>query len=128
MDAIFVAPLERLGRDDLAWAGGKGANLGEMVKSGFLVPRGFVVTTDAYDYMLERTGLGRTIAATLAEGPKTGAAIREAFLAADVPRRSNRRSSMLTAIFWALVLSRYDRARRPRTCRERPSPASRTPT
>jgi phosphohistidine swiveling domain-containing protein len=85
MDAIFVAPLERLGRDDLAWAGGKGANLGEMVKSGFLVPRGFVVITDAYDYMLERTGLGRTIAATLEEGPKTGAAIREAFLAADVP-------------------------------------------
>ena len=33
---------------DLATAGGKGANLGELVRAGFPVPRGFVVTTDAY--------------------------------------------------------------------------------
>lgn len=41
-------PLERLGRNDLPVAGGKGANLGELVSAGFAVPRGFVVTTDAY--------------------------------------------------------------------------------
>jgi rifampicin phosphotransferase len=57
MDTIFIATLEQLGREDLDWAGGKGANLGELVKAGFLVPNGFVVTTDAYDDMLERTGL-----------------------------------------------------------------------
>lgn len=56
MGTIFIAPLEHLGREDLDWAGGKGANLGELVKAGFLVPNGFVVTTDAYDDMLERTG------------------------------------------------------------------------
>ena len=116
MDTIFIAPLEQLGREDLDWAGGKGANLGELVKAEFPVPKGFVVTTDAYDYMLEKTGLGRTIAAMLEEGLTAGAAIREAFMAADVPPE----------IFWAQL--RCDRARRPKTCRGRRSPASRTPT
>jgi rifampicin phosphotransferase len=85
VDTFFIAPLERLGRDDLTWAGGKGANLGELVKAGFPVPNGFVVTTYAYDLMFEETGLGRTIAATLKEGPTAGTAIRQAFLAASVP-------------------------------------------
>ncbi len=85
MDTFFITPLEQLGRDDLAWVGGKGANLGELVKAGFPVPKGFAVTTDAYELMLKETGLGRTIAATLEEGPTAGATIREAFLAADVP-------------------------------------------
>ena len=33
---------------DLAVAGGKGANLGELVRAGFAVPDGFVITTAAY--------------------------------------------------------------------------------
>jgi phosphohistidine swiveling domain-containing protein len=86
VDTFFIVPLEQLGRDDLDLAGGKGANLGELVQAGFTVPKGFVVTTDAYDFMLKETGLGRTIAATLKEeGPTAGSTIREAFLAADVP-------------------------------------------
>ncbi len=44
----LVAPLRSFGRDDLALAGGKGANLGELIAHGFPVPDGFVVTTDAY--------------------------------------------------------------------------------
>jgi pyruvate,water dikinase len=44
----LVAPLRNFGRDDLASAGGKGANLGELVNAGFAVPDGFVITTDAY--------------------------------------------------------------------------------
>ena len=44
----FVVPLGELGRGDLAVAGGKGANLGELVRAGLPVPDGFVVTTDAY--------------------------------------------------------------------------------
>ena len=44
----FVVPLGELGRRDLALAGGKGANLGELVRAGLPVPDGFVVTTDAY--------------------------------------------------------------------------------
>jgi phosphohistidine swiveling domain-containing protein len=44
----FVAPLSHFGRDDLGLAGGKGANLGELVRAGLPVPDGFVVTTAAY--------------------------------------------------------------------------------
>jgi len=84
-DSFFIAPFEQLGRGDLALAGGKGANLGELVNAGFPVPRGFAVTTDAYDLVLKESGLGRTISAALEEGPTAGATIREAFLAAGVP-------------------------------------------
>lgn len=48
MDASLCVPLHDLRRTDLPLAGGKGANLGELVAAGFAVPPGFVVTTDAY--------------------------------------------------------------------------------
>lgn len=44
----FVAPLASFGRTDIARAGGKGANLGELLRIGMPVPDGFVITTDAY--------------------------------------------------------------------------------
>ena len=44
----LVAPLKAFGREDLSLAGGKGANLGELIGNGFPVPDGFVVTTAAY--------------------------------------------------------------------------------
>jgi rifampicin phosphotransferase len=44
----FIAPLSDFGRDDVVAAGGKGANLGELVRAGLSVPNGFVITTDAY--------------------------------------------------------------------------------
>jgi pyruvate,water dikinase len=43
-----VCWLTDLGKDDGALAGGKGANLGEMLRVGLPVPPGFVVTTAAY--------------------------------------------------------------------------------
>jgi phosphohistidine swiveling domain-containing protein len=46
--AGLVRPLTRITARDVAIAGGKGANLGELVSAGFPVPSGFVVTTDAY--------------------------------------------------------------------------------
>ena len=44
----YVRALRTLGRDDVAVAGGKGANLGELVREGFPVPPGFIVTTTPY--------------------------------------------------------------------------------
>ena len=44
----LVAPLRDFGRDDLAATGGKGANLGELLRMGLAVPEGFVITTSAY--------------------------------------------------------------------------------
>jgi rifampicin phosphotransferase len=80
---IFTAALERLDRDDVDWAGGKGANLGELIQAGYPVPKGFVVTTGAYDFAVKTADPG--LAAAMEEGPADGAAIREAFLAADFP-------------------------------------------
>jgi rifampicin phosphotransferase len=44
----FVVSLGDLGQDDISTAGAKGANLGELIRAGFTVPKGFVVTTEAY--------------------------------------------------------------------------------
>ncbi|MFB4277804.1 MULTISPECIES: PEP/pyruvate-binding domain-containing protein [unclassified Nonomuraea] len=49
----LVAPLNAFGRGDLAMAGGKGANLGELVRNSFPVPGGFVVTTHAYELVAQ---------------------------------------------------------------------------
>ncbi len=81
----FVAPLEQLGRNDLARVGGKGANLGELVRAGFPVPDSFVVTTAAYDGFVAHNHLGETIAWALREEPGSGATIRTAFENAPIP-------------------------------------------
>jgi rifampicin phosphotransferase len=41
-------PLAQIRAADVALAGGKGANLGELIAAGFAVPDGFVLTTAAY--------------------------------------------------------------------------------
>lgn len=48
-------------------AGGKGANLGEMVRAGLPVPPGFVVTAAGYRRFLEEASLQEEIARRLAE-------------------------------------------------------------
>ena len=44
----IVIPFAELSASDLAQAGGKGANLGELTRAGLPVPPGFVIGTDAY--------------------------------------------------------------------------------
>jgi len=44
----YVMRFAELGRGDIAVAGGKGANLGELTRAGLPVPPGFVLTTAAY--------------------------------------------------------------------------------
>ncbi|HEY7719932.1 MAG TPA: phosphoenolpyruvate synthase [Pedococcus sp.] len=80
--AELVLPLDRLGRDDVARAGGKGANLGELTRAGLPVPPGFVVTAQAYLEAMDaggvRDALGREVAAVDVDDPAalTGAAER----------------------------------------------------
>src|SRR5829696_4520289 len=52
-----VASLTYFDRTSLAQAGGKGANLGELIRAGFEVPRGFIITTAAYDLLLQASDL-----------------------------------------------------------------------
>src|SRR6187200_2344697 len=49
----LVAPLTIFGHGSLAIAGGKAANLGELIRAGFDVPPGFVITTAVYDLLLQ---------------------------------------------------------------------------
>jgi len=51
-----------LGKADVNKAGGKGANLGELVKAGLPVPPGFVVTAQAYLLFTTESGLSQKIA------------------------------------------------------------------
>src|SRR5713226_9224666 len=44
----LVRWLANVTKSDVSSAGGKGANLGELIRAGFPVPKGFVTTTDAY--------------------------------------------------------------------------------
>src|SRR6266851_7777962 len=55
--ATLVVPLETLDRTSLPVAGGKAANLGELIHAGFAVPAGFCVTTAAYVRVSSRAGL-----------------------------------------------------------------------
>lgn len=57
----FVAWFVELSREDVALAGGKGANLAEMTRARVPVPPGFIVTSDAYFHFLNKTGLGGEI-------------------------------------------------------------------
>ncbi len=54
-----------ISKDNVREAGGKGANLGEMIRAGLPVPNGFVVSSEAYFAFLGRTGIKDKIATIL---------------------------------------------------------------
>jgi pyruvate,water dikinase len=57
----FVMWLENVKKEDTTLVGGKGANLGEMVRMGLPVPAGFIISTKAFDKLLETNELGNQI-------------------------------------------------------------------
>lgn len=57
MTAHSLVWLQDVGKNDGKIVGGKGANLGEMVRAGFPVPPGFVVTAEAYAEFLQHNHL-----------------------------------------------------------------------
>ena len=67
----YTAWFDEIGTEDIALAGGKGANLGELSRAGLPVPPGFVVTTRAYDAFVEAGDLRHEIL-DLASQPQTG--------------------------------------------------------
>jgi pyruvate,water dikinase len=78
-----LAWLSELQQGDAEIAGGKGANLGEMMAAGLPVPDGFVVTAPAYLDAMERAGRRERLAALAREvtaGDETTASNRAAEL------------------------------------------------
>jgi pyruvate,water dikinase len=53
--------LNNITKDDYLLVGGKGANLGEMIKAGLPVPDGFVVSTNGYNKFVEENKLDKKI-------------------------------------------------------------------
>src|SRR3990172_2309159 len=92
MDALVV-PLAELDRSSTAIAGGKAANLGELLRAGFPVPDGVCVTTEAYRRVIDASRIGPRLSKLLEaldveDADKlaaTGTAIRALFYETPVP-------------------------------------------
>lgn len=61
----LLRDFKQLGQDDVAFAGGKGASLGEMTRVGIPVPPGFVILSSAFEKFLEETDLNVEIDSAL---------------------------------------------------------------
>lgn len=57
----LVVSLKDIDKDDVRYVGGKSANLGEMIKTGFPVPGGFVVTAHSYFTFIKHNRLEEKI-------------------------------------------------------------------
>jgi len=64
---MTIAWLDQVGADDIALVGGKGANLGELLRAGFPVPNGFVVTTDAFGRLDASGAVAADVAAEIVD-------------------------------------------------------------
>ncbi len=54
MNSSYIKFLDDITKHDVPFAGGKGANLGEMYRKGLPVPPAFVLTTKAYEEFLDK--------------------------------------------------------------------------
>ena len=57
----YTMLLDQITKEDFLLVGGKGANLGEMIRAGLPVPGGFVLLTHAYRQFIEANQLGQCI-------------------------------------------------------------------
>jgi phosphoenolpyruvate synthase/pyruvate phosphate dikinase len=77
----LILPLDQLDRTLLPVAGGKAAQLGELIRAGFAVPAGFCVTTTAYARVSASAGLDALLT-ELSAIPPTDTARQAALVAA----------------------------------------------
>ncbi len=70
--------LDDVRRTDVALAGGKRANLGELIASGFRVPPGFVVTVPACERFFSSVHVSEAVAGLSDSSPSMVAACRAA--------------------------------------------------
>jgi phosphoenolpyruvate synthase len=90
----YTAWFDEVRKDDIALAGGKGANLGELSLVGLPVPPGFVLTTAAYGAFVESNDIGDAIighaSVARAEDPaafeEVAEGIRALFSGGEVPQ------------------------------------------
>ncbi len=89
----FILWFNEINKDNISLAGGKGANLGELTQANFPIPYGFVISSDAYFYFIEKSKLKPLIKKNLEnlnyENPvelrETSKNIKDLILKAEVP-------------------------------------------
>ena len=89
----IVRTFADIGREDVPLVGGKGANLGEMTRTGLPVPPGFVLTIQAYALYLAHNGLSEKIGQLVtnldvddtAALQRTASSIHELMLTGEMP-------------------------------------------
>lgn len=98
----MILELKDVSKSDVALVGGKGANLGEMLKHGVSVPNGFVITTQAFKHFLIYNSLDLKIEA-LADELKANAAETSATI------RKMIESATMSASLRGKIIDAYDR-------------------
>jgi pyruvate,water dikinase len=101
-------------RATLPLAGGKGANLARLVRAGFPVPHGFVISTEAYASFVAANDLARHILSELeAEGRAADLSGGEAHEATSSRIRARFSEATMPASFWDQILAAYAGLGRP---------------
>ncbi|MEG0772167.1 phosphoenolpyruvate synthase [Clostridium sp.] len=90
MKSKYTIFFDEIDKNHLPLVGGKGANLGEMTKTGFTVPFGFCVTTECYKEFIELNKLSDFISqiikgATLDNVSPIGKEIRSKIIQCEIP-------------------------------------------
>ena len=90
-----IVPLVEAAAAGDGLVGGKAARLGSLIQAGFRVPRGFCITTIAYEQFIAEAGLSETLAMELGRKPldamrweelwDAALRIRTSFLRVDIP-------------------------------------------
>ncbi|MEJ2777693.1 pyruvate, water dikinase [Stygiolobus sp. RP850M] len=89
IEGDLILDLKSIRKDMFSLAGGKGANLGELIAFGIRVPPGFVITSNAYKYFIEYNNLKEKIKEVLEKESDEESAsekIRSLILSALVPK------------------------------------------
>lgn len=90
----YAVSLKEIAAELFQEFGGKGANLGELIRAGFNVPAGFCIKSDAYHYLIESNDLGGQISevvkafdfGNLKDLEEKTASIRSLISNAQIPR------------------------------------------
>ena len=89
VEGDLILDLKAVRKEMISVAGGKGANLGELISFGIRVPPGFVITSSAYKYFIDYNNLRDKIKEILEKEKDEESAsekIRSLILSAQVPK------------------------------------------
>lgn len=106
----YIAWFEEVSKKDAPLVGGKGANLGEMLRAQLPVPPGYVVTVDAFRAFLNANALAQEIEAQLSGLPVDDPAALH--VASEMLQTRIRRAPMPDDVRSAIVESYKELARR----------------